>query len=210
MRPMNPLGDTGSYHVWSIWPPMYYVFVENISEWKWKDDSTDALISYDRLYSCLCKTQTPLGSFWPIRLLGFAVSSVSSSASCAVSLNNNSIRSAMIKICTISFYCMKMQIKDNIPKYQYKSFFLLPADYWLMADPELRQTNQPSTTGCLLGDPGFSIFRSTACQYWTFLSMKLVMFCLYYQIRSRLWNVLFLLHQLWTTILKWWRMWMQM
>ena len=158
MRPMNPLGDTGSYHVWSIWPPMYYVFVENISEWKWKDDSTDALISYDRLYSCLCKTQTPLGSFWPIRLLGFAVSSVSSSASCAVSLNNNSIRSAMIKIYTISFYCMKMQIKDNIPKYQYKSFFCSQriTDWWPTQNWDRPTNHQPQVVCWETQDLAFS------------------------------------------------------
>ena len=43
---MNPPGDPRSYHKWSVWWPMDSLrFAENVSEWKWTDDSTDALIS---------------------------------------------------------------------------------------------------------------------------------------------------------------------
>ena len=46
MRPMNPPGDPRSYHRWSVWRPMDSLgFAENVSEWKWTDDSTNALIS---------------------------------------------------------------------------------------------------------------------------------------------------------------------
>ena len=47
MRPMNPSSDPRSYHGWSVWRPMDSLgFAENLSEWKWTDDSTDdALIS---------------------------------------------------------------------------------------------------------------------------------------------------------------------
>ena len=70
---------------------------------------------------------------------------------------------ATIKICTIIFYCMKMQIKDNIKKYLYQLFlidFMVSADHWLMDHPELRWTTQPSTIGGPY--PGFRIFHSTA------------------------------------------------
>ena len=46
IRPMNPPGDPRSYHRWSVWRPMDSLgFSENVLEWKWRDDSTDALIS---------------------------------------------------------------------------------------------------------------------------------------------------------------------
>ena len=46
MRHMNPPGDPRSYHRWSVWQPMDSLgFAENVSEWKWRDDATDALIS---------------------------------------------------------------------------------------------------------------------------------------------------------------------
>ena len=46
MRPMNPPGDPRSYHKWSVWRPMDSLgFAENVLEWKWRDDSTVALIS---------------------------------------------------------------------------------------------------------------------------------------------------------------------
>ena len=45
MRPMNPPSDPRSYHRWSVWRPMDSLgFTENVSEWKWTDDSTDALV----------------------------------------------------------------------------------------------------------------------------------------------------------------------
>ena len=45
-RHMNPPGDPRSYHRWSVWRPMDSLgFAENVSEWKWRDDATDALIS---------------------------------------------------------------------------------------------------------------------------------------------------------------------
>ena len=47
MRPMNPTGAPRSYHGWSVWWPMNSLcFAKNISEEKWTDNSTDALISY--------------------------------------------------------------------------------------------------------------------------------------------------------------------
>ena len=50
MRPMNPLGDSMSYHGRSVWRPMNsFGFAKNISEWTRTDDSTDALISYVRV-----------------------------------------------------------------------------------------------------------------------------------------------------------------
>ena len=55
MQPMNPAGDPRSYHRWSVWRPMDALgFAENVSEWKWTDDSTDALISnvHDALVKC--------------------------------------------------------------------------------------------------------------------------------------------------------------
>ena len=46
MRPMNPPGDPRSYHRGSVWRSMGSLgFAENVSEWKWTDDSTYVLIS---------------------------------------------------------------------------------------------------------------------------------------------------------------------
>ena len=62
---------------------------------------------------------------------------------------------AMIKTDTTGFYCMKMQIEDNGQKYQYYCVlidFMVPANYRLMDNSELRQITQPSTTGSPLGD----------------------------------------------------------
>ena len=39
---------------------------------------------------------------------------------------------------------------------------MVSANYWLADYPEMRQTNQPSTIGGPLGEPGFCIFCSTA------------------------------------------------
>ena len=50
MWPMNPLGDSRSYHGWSVWRPMNSLgFAKNISEWKLTEASSDALISYARV-----------------------------------------------------------------------------------------------------------------------------------------------------------------
>ena len=57
MRPMNPPGDPRSYHRWSVWRPMDSLgFAENVSEKKWRDDSTDTLISnvHCALVKCEC------------------------------------------------------------------------------------------------------------------------------------------------------------
>ena len=40
-------------------------FAENIAEKKWRDDSTDALIS-DVHSLCISKMRTPFGPFWPV------------------------------------------------------------------------------------------------------------------------------------------------
>ena len=62
LRPMNPPGDPRSYHRWSIWRPTDSLgFTENVSEWKWTDDSTDALI---KCPFCLSKIRTPFDPFW--------------------------------------------------------------------------------------------------------------------------------------------------
>ena len=70
---MNPPGDPRSHHRWSVWRQMNSLgFAENISKWNWIYDSTDSLISCVRLHSCLGKTRTSIGSFWPF-LIDFMV-----------------------------------------------------------------------------------------------------------------------------------------
>ena len=54
-RPMNPPGNPRSYHRWSVWRPMDSLgFAENVLELKWRDDSTDALISNVRCVLVKC------------------------------------------------------------------------------------------------------------------------------------------------------------
>ena len=61
--PTNPPGDPRSCHRWSDWRPMDSLgFAENVLEWKWRDDSTDSLISnvHSALVKCghVCYTLT--------------------------------------------------------------------------------------------------------------------------------------------------------
>ena len=64
MRPMNPPGDPKSYHRWSVWRPMDSLgFAENVSGWKWTNDSTD-LCTDIKCSLCLSKMRAPFGPFW--------------------------------------------------------------------------------------------------------------------------------------------------
>ena len=62
MRPMSPPGDPRPYYRLSVWRPMDSLgFAENVLEWKWRDDSTDALIS--NVYCALSKYGSRLVHF---------------------------------------------------------------------------------------------------------------------------------------------------
>ena len=63
MLSMNPPGDPRSYYRLSVWRPMDSLgFAENVLEWKWTDDSTDALTL--NVYCALVKCRPCLVHFW--------------------------------------------------------------------------------------------------------------------------------------------------
>ena len=139
---MNPPGDPRSYHRLSVWWPMDSLgFVGNVLEWKWRNDSTGALISNVHCQGSYRKPTSKFPDF---------------------SLTLRKIISPWLFPDPYEPWLCLSEMQTRLVHFDH--FFIgciVSADYWLADYPELRWTTQPSTIGGLLGEPGFCFFCST-------------------------------------------------